>query len=77
MPIPKKVGSYSFGNYNFPLITDLAYWGKIIDRSGKIKIVAPLGSWTDVFLSEEIKLVINYGYKIKVIEGNINAARFP
>jgi len=36
---------------------------------GGIRTVAPLGKWTDVLFSEEIKEYIKYGYKFRVLEG--------
>jgi len=37
--------------------------------NNKFSTVAPLGKWTDVYTSEEIKNAIKHGYKIKVLSG--------
>jgi hypothetical protein len=41
---------------------------KIKTNSG-FRTVAPLGQWSGVYFSEEIKLAMSYGYQIEVIEG--------
>jgi hypothetical protein len=40
-----------------------------VETSAGKRTVAPLGSWTDVLFSEEMKNAISYGYKISVLEG--------
>lgn len=35
------------------------------------KLIFPLGSWTGWYFSEEVKLAVKYGYKIKIIESYI------
>ena len=37
--------------------------------NNKFSTVAPLGKWTDVYFSEEIKNAIKHGYKITVLSG--------
>jgi hypothetical protein len=36
----------------------------------KGKTIYPIGRWIGVYFSEELKAVINYGYKIKLINGH-------
>ena len=47
--IPNNVNSYNFGDYNFPLTTDLAQWGRIISRKGN-ELTLENDSYDDVFI---------------------------
>jgi DNA polymerase type B, organellar and viral len=40
-------------------------------RTEKGIVLYPLGNWTGIYLSEEIKNAMNYGYKFEVLEGYI------
>jgi hypothetical protein len=40
-----------------------------IKVNGSYKTVAPLGKWTGVLFSEEVRFAISQGYKIEVLEG--------
>jgi hypothetical protein len=40
-----------------------------VKTKGGMRTIAPLGSWSGVYFSEEIKLAIQHGYNIEVIEG--------
>jgi hypothetical protein len=40
-----------------------------VKTKGGIRSMAPLGTWTGVLFSEEMKMAIKYGYKFEVLEG--------
>ena len=44
--------------------------------NGGIRTVAPVGTWTDVLFSEEIKNYVKYGYKFRIIEGYLFEQHF-
>jgi hypothetical protein len=40
-----------------------------VNTASGMRTIAPLGNWTDVLFSEEMKLALSYGYKITVLKG--------
>ena len=49
---PIKAQTYSFGDYNYPLTTDIAHWGKVIKVKGNVTTLEN-DSYDDVFIEIE------------------------
>lgn len=58
-----------FGIVKCNIIAPDIYAPILLTKTVDDKVIAPIGSWTGWYCSEELKLAQRYGYQIEVIEG--------